>query len=74
MTTENSLYQNQVLEELDKIPVEFMPSLLKLVQAFREGVTLASAEDTFRQGWKEALAEEVYPISELWKDQEQEDA
>lgn len=70
MTIKNSLYQNQVLEELDKIPVEFMPSLLKLVQAFREGVTLTSAEDTFHQGWKEALTGEVHPISELWDDQE----
>ena len=42
-----------------------MPSLLKLVQAFREGVTLTSAEDIFHQGWKEALTGEVHPISEL---------
>jgi hypothetical protein len=31
-----------------------------------ENVTLKLAEDSFRQGWKEAMAGETRPISELW--------
>ncbi len=27
---------------------------------------LNNAEESFRRGWKEALEEETYPISELW--------
>ena len=61
-----SPYRNQVLEELDKVPAEYLPSLLKMVQAFREGVTLASAEDTFREGWKEAISGQTHPVTELW--------
>lgn len=68
MTNENVSYHTKVLEELEKVPVEYMPTLLKVVQAFREGVTLAPAEDTFRQGWQEALSKQTYPVSELWNE------
>lgn len=34
---------------------------------FRESVTLKPAEASFRQGWKEALAGETRPVSELWE-------
>lgn len=58
-----------VVEELEQVPAEYLPSLLKMVRAFREGVTLASAEETFRQGWQEALAGQKHPISELWDEE-----
>jgi len=35
MDSKASPYLNQVLEELDKVPAEYLPSLLKMVQAFR---------------------------------------
>jgi predicted RNase H-like HicB family nuclease len=38
-----------------------------IVCVFRESVALKPAEASFRQGWKEALAGEARPISELWK-------
>jgi hypothetical protein len=41
--------------------------LLLIVRVFRESVALKSAEDSFRQGWKEALAGETRPVSELWE-------
>jgi hypothetical protein len=41
--------------------------LLLIVRAFRESVTLKSAEASFRQGWKEALRDDARPISELWE-------
>jgi DNA-binding phage protein len=66
MDSKASPYRNQVLEELDKVPAEYLPSLLKMVQAFREGVTLTSAEDTFREGWKEAMSAQTHPVTELW--------
>lgn len=68
MATAKSLHRSEVIEELDKIPSEYFPTLLKLMQAFREGVALPSAEESFRQGWREAQAEETHPISELWED------
>jgi len=61
-------YRREVLDELEQIPPEFLPAFLKLVRAFREGITLPTAQDSFRQGWKEALAGQTRPVSELWED------
>jgi hypothetical protein len=33
---------------------------------FRESVELKPAEVSFRQGWKEAIANDIGPVSELW--------
>lgn len=68
MASAKSVYRDQILAEIDKIPAEYFPALIKMMQAFREGVTLPSAEDSFRQGWQEALAGQTQPLSELWED------
>ncbi len=68
MDTAKPLYRSQVIEELDKIPAEYLPSLIKMLRAFREGVTLPSANESFRQGWQEARSDESKPVSELWED------
>ena len=60
-------YRAQVLEEIDKMPVEHLPYLLQIVRIFRESVTLKSAEESFKQGWLEALRGETKPVSELWE-------
>ncbi|QXD14143.1 hypothetical protein GQ464_011820 [Rhodocaloribacter litoris] len=68
MDTARPEYRSEVLRELEQIPPEFLPAFLKLVRAFRESVTLPAAQDSFRQGWKEALRGETRPVSELWED------
>ena len=59
-------YRSQVAQEIERIPQEYLPSILQMVRAFRESVTLKSAEGSFRQGWKEAVAGETRPVSTLW--------
>lgn len=66
MTVQTTAERQQVLEEVDRIPNEFLPSFLKLVQAFRESVVLPTAEDSFRQAWQETQRGETRPLSELW--------
>ncbi len=66
--TMDSPYRSQVADEIGRIPPEYLPSVLRMVRAFRESVTLKTAEATFRQGWKEAIDGETYPASELWDD------
>jgi hypothetical protein len=61
-------YRKRVLEEVEKIPIEYLPFLLNMMRAFRESVTLRTAEESFRQGWKEALQGETRPVAELWDD------
>jgi len=61
-----SAYQEQFAKEIKQIPEEYLPNLVQIVRIFRESVSLRPAEDSFRQGWKEALAGETRPVSELW--------
>jgi hypothetical protein len=67
MTQLNVTYRT-VVEEVDKVPEEYLPFLLEIMRAFRESITLKPAEESFRQGWREALRGETRPVSELWKD------
>lgn len=66
MSSANIPFRRQIDEEVEKIPVEFLPSLLKMLQVFRETVSLPGAEDTVRAAWKEAQSGQVHPVSELW--------
>lgn len=61
-----SAYQEQFANEIKQIPEEYLPNLVQIVRIFRQSVSLRPAEDSFRQGWKEALAGETRPVSELW--------
>jgi hypothetical protein len=67
MATQISAYTEQLVREIKETPDEYLPILLEVVRLFRESVTLKPAEASFRQGWKEALAGETRPVSELWE-------
>jgi hypothetical protein len=56
-----------VFEEVEKIPTEYLPFLLEILHAFRKSIMLKSAEESFRQGWREGLRGETRPVSELWE-------
>ena len=66
MVEKFSAYQEQFADEIKQIPEEYLPNLVQIVRIFRESVSLRPAQDSFRQGWKEALAGETRPVSELW--------
>ncbi len=66
MTTKLITYEEQLAYEIEKLPGEYLPNLLQIVRLFRDSVTLKPAEDSFRQGWKESMAGETLPVSELW--------
>ena len=67
MSAEVSAYEKQLLREIKETPHEYLPNLLQIVRLFRESVVLKPAEDSFRQGWKEAMAGQTRPVSELWE-------
>ena len=67
MDATSTIARQQVLDEVERVPREFMPALLKMVQAFRESVALPTAENSFRQAWQEARRGETRPLSELWE-------
>ena len=66
-TIATSIYRSRVLQELDLIPEESFPSLLKMIQDFRKDVTFPTAEEGFRQAWQEAMTGQTRPILELWE-------
>ncbi len=56
----------EIFKEIQQTPVEYLPILLRIVKSYREAVTLNTASDSFRQGWKETLAGDTHPVSNLW--------
>jgi hypothetical protein len=66
MTAFATTYAEQIKQEIEQTPDEYLPILLEMVHLFRQSVTLKPAEGSFRQGWHEALAGETMPIAELW--------
>lgn len=57
-----------VMQKARRLPSEFLPALLKVMRAFREGVPLPHAAGSLRQGWAEAQSGETCPIDEPWND------
>ncbi len=68
MAVLESPYRDQVLKEVENIPEEYLSALLKMIRVFHESIILKPAEESFRQGWQEALQGETRPVSELWED------
>jgi len=66
MMTSTQHYTQQLATEIQQTPVEYLPILLRIVKSYRESVTLSTAEESFRQAWKETLSGETCPISRLW--------
>jgi hypothetical protein len=62
----NSEILGKLMEEIEQTPEEYLPNLLQIIREFRENVTLKSAEESFRQGWHEAMTENTFPVSQLW--------
>ena len=56
----------KINKEIRETPEEYLPALLAMIRLFRESVTLKPADESFLQGWKEALNNEVLPIEHLW--------
>lgn len=68
MTPQISTYEEELVTEIRKTPIEYLPNLLEIVRLYRESVTLKPAEVTFGRGWEAAAAGETRPLDELWED------
>lgn len=60
-------------QEIQQVPDEYMPALLNIVHAFREGVIQKSLEESFKLSWAQAQEGETYPIGTLWDDDDTDD-
>ena len=66
MNTCQTTYTEKIRQEINQTPEEYLPVLLEMIHLFRQSIALKPAEDSFRQGWKEAMKGEVLPVSDLW--------
>ena len=55
MNTTMSRNTAKLAKEVEEIPLELLPSMLK------------AADESFRNGFEEALCNELHPVSELWE-------
>lgn len=60
-------YRQQMLDELECMPDEYLPFMLQVMRSFRETLDIKPAEECFRQGWREAQAGQTLPIEKLWE-------
>ena len=67
MATSVLAYHEQLIEEINKTPTEHLPYLVQIIRIFRESLTLKPAEESFKQGWSEALRGETKPVADLWE-------
>ena len=66
MTTYHATYTDRIRQEVAQMPDENLPLLLEMIHLFRQSIALKPAEESFRQGWQEALRGETLPVAELW--------
>lgn len=51
MNSYQATYTARIHQEIKETPEEYLPLLLELIHLFRQGISLTSAEQSFRQGW-----------------------
>jgi len=59
-------YVEKIDQEIKQMPPEYLPALFNIIHTFRESISLNTAEESFKQGFKEALTGETRPIETLW--------
>lgn len=60
----------QLRAEIEQTPARYRPLLLRLVRSFRKGIEederWPTAEESFREGWRDVKAGRVHPVDTLW--------
>ena len=66
MSSKNTDFAQKIAQEIKLTPPEYRGNLLDIVRAFRESVTLPTAREAFRQGWKDAKEGNTRAAHTLW--------
>ena len=70
MSTDTNDITEQLQAEIERTPERYRPLLLRLVRSFREGIEedepWPSANESFREGWRDVKAGRVHPVETLW--------
>ncbi|RJP35995.1 MAG: hypothetical protein C4548_16580 [Desulfobacteraceae bacterium] len=66
MNTCQTTYTEKIRQEIKQTPEEYLPILLEMIHLFRQSIALKPADESFRQGWTEAMEGDTRPVPELW--------
>ena len=66
MAQAHTTYTEQLSAEIRQVPDEYMPALLTIVHAFREGVVQKTFEQELQEGLRDAKSGKTFPIETLW--------
>ncbi len=70
MAADSKNVTEQLHAEIEQTPECYRALLLRLVHSFREGVLedepWPSANDAFREGWRDVKAGRIRPVNTLW--------
>ncbi len=66
-TPQEAAFNEELLAEAHRFPVEYRANLLAMMRIFRESITLPSATASFQAGWQEAVRGETLPVAALWE-------
>ena len=67
MTTKPINVTEALVNEIQQMPEEYRPLLLRIVRSFREGVTLPSVSESFREGWQDVVDGNTHSVDDLWQ-------
>jgi hypothetical protein len=56
----------QIGQEVRQTPDEYSSALLEIIRLLCHSITLKAAEESFKQGWQEAMQGETMFVSDLW--------
>jgi len=66
MAIEKASCVEELYQEINITPEEYLPALLEIVKGFRLGV-LKPADESFEQGMRDVTENNTRPVSDLWK-------
>ena len=66
MESPNQSYRDQLTAEIKQVPEEYMPALIDMIHAFRNGVIQKNFEEELKTSLRDAKSGKTYPIDTLW--------
>jgi hypothetical protein len=68
MQTYINTYYQKAINDIQSIPVEYMPNLLKIINIYKNNISNNTPQQSLEIAWKEANMGNTLPIENLWND------
>ena len=68
MNPNQQTYNDALESAIQNVPTEYMPALIKIIDAFSETVSQKDFETSLSRSFQDAQSDKTYPIESLWED------